>query len=233
MFWRKRKPHEIQPTQSLLQLASRLGVERRLNVRVRYPSVQLSKLPEIFYADYRFRVRDISVGGCCVLDPELVLGPQVGHDIELDIHWPTGLERVKARIVSRVDEQRHIQFLNLSRSRQNFLVKAMTSGIRGQTLHCHGFKHTKAELDVEAVEMWSSPLGDSVVLENGVHRLAQLEIQSETYHIFRDAWPQKVPGGKCSRLEFDQVILFLANIPGPSHALLDFIGQLEMVWRQG
>src|SRR5689334_11825069 len=103
MFWRKRKPHEIKATQSLLQIVTRLGVERRSNVRVRYPNVAFNKLPEIFYSNYKFKVKDVSVGGCCLLDPEQVLGPQVGHDVELEMHWPTGIEKVKARIVARVD----------------------------------------------------------------------------------------------------------------------------------
>lgn len=232
MFWRKRKPHEMKSSPSLIQIAAKLGIERRANVRVKYPETQLSKLPEVYYSDYHFRVNDISVGGCCLLDPEEVLGPQVGHDVELTVHWPTGIEQVKARIVSRVDARRHIQFMNLSKSRQNFLMKSMTSGIRGQGLNNHGFSN-RSNVSVEAVELWSSHFGDSVVIENGVHRLAQIELQSEQYHIFRDAWPQKNPGGKCSKNEFEQLILFLSNAPLPTPPLKDLIAKLVAVWSLG
>lgn len=232
MFWRKRKSQEIKTSPSLLQLATKLGVERRLNVRMRYPdSAQLSRLPEVYYHDSKLRVIDISVGGCCILDPKLLLGAEVGHDIELNIHWPTGVEKVKARIVSRVDHRRHIQFMDLSRSRQNYLNKAMATGIRGQNLRRHGFQH-KGRVIVEAAELWSSPLGDSIILESGVHRLAQLQVQNEQYFIFKDAWPQKVPGGKCAKAEFEQLILFLCNVATPSPMLKDMLVMLEKLWSQ-
>jgi len=232
MFWRKRKPQEIPPLQTLVQLASRLGVERRVNVRIRYPACILSKLPEVFFADTKLKIVDISVGGCCLLDPSEVLGPQVGNEIQMNIHWPTGLERVNARIVSRVEHRRHIQFLNLSRSRQNFLTKAMTPGVRAQRVHRHNLPINDA-VEIEALEMWSSALGDSVTIENGVHRIAQVQLQNEVFHIFRDAWPQKLPSGKCSKADFEQIILFLCNIPLPSRALEKLRATIEQVWSQG
>ena len=222
MFWRKRKPQEMKPAESLVQLATKLGVERRLNVRVKYPPHMLCKLPEVFYSKQPLKVHDISVGGCCVLDPLLLLGPEVGHDIELEMHWPTGIEYVKARIVSRVDHRRHMQFLNLSKNRQVFLTKAITAGVRGLSLRHHGFHH-RTTVEVQAREMWSSPFGDSVVLENGVHRIAQIHLLNELFHVFRDAWPQKVPGGRSNRSDFEHLILFLSNIPQPSSQLKHLI----------
>src|SRR5665213_2425873 len=131
MFWAKRKNSELRSAPSLQSVATELGIERRINVRCRYPqSVLVCKLPQIYFQDILLEVRDISVGGCCIWDPKENLGPMIGQDIELNIHWSTLVETVRARIVSRVDHRRHVQFLNLSTRRQSQLVKSMSYGVR-------------------------------------------------------------------------------------------------------
>jgi len=232
MFWRKKKPHlEVSPS-DLLSLASRLGVERRLNVRVRYPNhVHVCKLPEISFAGHKFQVLDISVGGCCLLDPTEVLGPTIGTNLELELNWTTGSELIDARIASRVDQRRHIQFLNLGEKRQDLLKKYMAYGIRGSALRCHGTSNDSS-LQLMAAELWSSLQGDSIIVERDMHRLAQIKIGDDQFMIFKEAWPARANGqGTCSKIELEQIILFLANIPQISKPLSAMLTSLEdLLW---
>jgi hypothetical protein len=227
MFWSRRKTNVLKDTHSLQSLATQLGVERRLNVRVDYPQTpKICRLPEIYFQDNLLKVQNISVGGCCVLDPLEHLGPTIGHELELNLHWATTAERVKARIVSRVDHRRHMQFLDLTVGRRNQLVKSMAYGVRGQSL-TRSAHASELGPSMDALELWSSPHRDSVILLKDMHRTAQIFFQNEEFVIYREAWPSKAPGGKCSRPEYEQLILFLANIPLPSPALRELLGFLE------
>ncbi|CAM5999394.1 unnamed protein product [Sphagnum balticum] len=157
-----------------MKLAEKLGVEQRASVRVRYPRVtEVCRLPQIAFLDYKFIVYNISTGGCALLDSDEVLGPQVGHEIQLTLTWPDGVERVNARIVSRVDHRRHIQFLNLAPARIKQLANSMSAGVRGLSMRRHALSSLQGP-SMEANELWSSPAGDSLVLETSVHRLAQI-----------------------------------------------------------
>jgi hypothetical protein len=214
-------------------LAAKLGVERRLAVRVRYPErVQVCRLPEIFFQKQSLKVVNISAGGCCVLDPKEHMGPAIGHEIELNLHWSTVVETVVVRIVSRVDHRRHIQFLNLSRSRQTQLLKSMASGVRGASVNRHAMS-TELGPSMLASELWSSPHNDSVILENDMHRIGQVYLQGQQFIIYREAWPNKAPGGKCSKAEFEHLVLFLVNIPLPSPQLKGLIKFLESQLSEG
>jgi hypothetical protein len=227
MFWNRRKPPQMDQTPSLLALASKLGVERRLNVRVRYPNnVRVCRLPEVAFEGHELKVQNISVGGCAVLDPIEYLGPSVGLDIKLTLHWSTVAEAVNARIVSRVDHRRHVQFLNLSSGRQGQLIKSMTFGVRALSMVKHAHP-SELGPSIEAVELWSSAHHDSLIVETDVHRLAQLFVNGDQYVIYREAWPKRAKGAPCSRLEFEQLILFLANIPVPSPAVMGLLSLLE------
>lgn len=232
MFWNRRAKNELNVAPTLQALATQLGVERRFNVRVRYPcSTQVCKLPEIYFQDQIIRVKDISVGGCCLLDPSQHLGPTIGNDIELNLHWSTAIETIRARIVASVDHNRHVQFLDLSKKRQTQLTKSMVHGVRGLSMTRHA---ASSELgpSMQAAELWSSPLLDSVVLEDGVHRIAQIHLLGEQFAIFREAWPNKMPGGRCTKAELEQMILFLTNIPLPSPQLNSLVKFLESLIAQ-
>jgi hypothetical protein len=219
MFWNRKKKPQVTEGPTLQALATKLGVERRFHVRVEYPpQVNVCRLPDIFFEGNKLKVQNISVGGCCLLDPYHVMGAKIGHDIELVVHWATVAETVKARIISGVDDRRHIQFLDLGARRQNQLRKSLVFGVRGSSMIRHA-QASELGPTIQAVELWSSPHLDSVVLENDIHRIAQIYVNGEQFMIYREAWPSKSPQGKCGRAEFEQIILFIANIPQPSAAL--------------
>lgn len=215
MFWGKRAKSELKGEPTLQALATQLGVERRVQARVRYPlQSRVCRLPEIHYQGHQMTVQNISVGGCCLLDPNEYLGPAIGHEIELHLHWSTTVEAVQARIVSRVDHRRHIQFLSLSQNRQVQLVKSMTAGVRALSM-TRAAAATEIGPSMHAAELWSSPLGDSLVLENDIHRIAQIHLLGEQFTLYREAWPSK-SGARCTRAEFENIVLFVANIGNPS-----------------
>jgi hypothetical protein len=217
MFWRKSKPPE--DGSSLLNLASRLGVERRQMVRVRYPILsKVSELPQIAFKNEIFNILDISVGGCCLFDPRELLGPDIGNDVELTLVWNGKIEAIKARIVSRVDDRRHIQFMNFNAGHVCKLKDAMTFGVRGQSLR-PSVPATQTEILIEADEIWTSLHGDSVIFENHVLRLAQIHIAGHQYHIFQQAWPTFANGKPVKALELERLVLFMTNVAQPSPRL--------------
>ena len=228
MFWRKKKSVVESPANDLLSLAARLGVERRLQVRVRYPNqAHVCKLPEVGFNGHKFHVQDISIGGCCLLDPQLILGPAIGVEIKLDMTWTTGTEKIDGRIVSRADERRHIQFLNLGEKRQELLKRFMAYGVRGLSMRCNGTSAESAP-NLMAAELWSSLQGDSIIVERDMHRLAQIQVAGELFLLFKEAWPVRSGGlGTCSKIELEQLILFLTNVPKLSDPLKAILAGLE------
>lgn len=227
MFWRKKKPP--QNTSSILQMATKMGIERRRFVRVKYPELEesYSALPEIGFETSLFRVMDISVGGCCLFDPKELLGAQIGQDIELNFIWTGKIDKVKSRICGRVDHRRHIQFMDLSNERVEQLKKSMLPGVRGQAMKV--VAHYDNGPVLEADEVWNSPHGDAVTFENHVHRYAQIFMLNTSYSIFREAWPVKDNNKPSTPKDLEQLLMFLSNIPMPSLRLKGLITTLHQM----
>lgn len=231
MFWRKAKPPESSST--LLNLATSLGVERRQMVRVRYPLyAKVSELPQIGFKDNMLSIVDISVGGCCLSDPQEILGPQIGQDIELTLVWAGKIVPIKARIVGRVDHRRHIQFLTFNAGHVAKLKEAMSSGVRGQSLrpvtNASEFGPT-----LEAEEAWTSLHGDSVTFENHVLRFAQIHIAGLQYHIFHQAWPTHENGKPVKAQELERLVLFIANVAQPTTRINQLCEMLQLLIGDG
>ena len=227
MFWRKKKSPIYDHPSLIHTLASRLGVERRQNIRVKYPSrAPVCRLPRIAYGGQYLAVRDISVGGCCVVDPQGVLGSAIGNGLELSVDWSTVVEQVQCRVVASVTDHRHVQFLDLKDHRRVLLARSMASGVRAISVRRHAPARVPGP-DIQAAEMWSSIHGDSVTIERHEHRLAQIHLQDQLFYIFRDARPLKPDNESSSRYEFEKLILFVSNILSPSPAILKLGRDLE------
>jgi hypothetical protein len=231
MFWNKKKPTHIDGASEILELASRLGIERRQNVRIRYsPKVNVCKLPRVAFGGIFLPVQDISVGGCCLLDVDDLLGTHIGKEVELEMHWMTAVERVRVKIVSSVHERRHIQFISMRKSRENLLRRLMFSGVRGLSVWRHSPTVDDGPVLV-ADELWSSFHGDSVTLETDVHLNATIFFCNTKYSVYKNSWPTKNESSPCTKPEIEQLILFLSNIPSPSLGLLkirdDLLAQVD------
>lgn len=227
MFWQKKKTAAYDHPSLIHSLASRLGVERRQNIRVKYPRhASVCRLPRVAFGGQYLVVRDISVGGCCVVDPEGILGAAIGNGLELNIDWATVVEQVQCRVVASVMDHRHVQFLDLKDYRRVLLARAMASGVRAVSVRRHA-PAIPSGPDIQASEMWSSIHGDSVTIERHEHRLAQIHLQDQLFYIFRDARPVKPENESCSRTEFEKLILFLTNILSPSPAVVNLGRVLE------
>jgi hypothetical protein len=219
MFWRRRKSKNwLDQANSIFKMAARLSVDARREVRVTYPAfASVCRLPQALFNEQRLTLKNISGGGCCILDPDGFLGDGLPTEFELTLEWTTGQEDVRARMVSRVDQRRHIEFLDLSPQRKNSLKKSMVMGIRGLEMHSsvaaqeHGPR-------IQASEIWTSLQGDTLTFDKASTVLVQ--VQDVEYQIVEDQWPLlRAKGVKCSRLEVEQLILFVCNIPAPSDRL--------------
>jgi hypothetical protein len=232
MFWNKRKPHLKDYASPVRRLAKRLGVERRYSPRVLCPKIPTALLPAISFENRHFEVHNISVGGCCLLDPNGYLGPAVGHDVHLVLRWFDGSAvSVHSRIVSRVDHRRHIQFLNLPRERVKLIEQAIVPGILGEGMRVVYTGDVGGPL-MQAREAWNSLKGDSLVITDHVHRLAQITMNGQTFEVFKEAWPQK-DSKPLTEVEFANLILFLNNIPQPTDLLEAFIAHVEATAQRG
>ncbi|NJM10178.1 MAG: PilZ domain-containing protein [Bdellovibrionaceae bacterium] len=172
------------------------------------------------------KVHDISVGGCCLLDSTEILGPSVGNDVHLVLRWPDGPVSVHGRIVSRVDHKRHIQFLNLPTARMEELKKAIAPAALGFNVR-PTMKTVEHGPTIQAREMWSSLQGDTVIIEDHVHRLAHITLNGIQFTLYKHAWPVKDVSTPLTRIELAHLILFLCNIPQPSELLSALIAHVE------
>jgi hypothetical protein len=227
MFWPKRK-NLLESDSDLHKLAGRLGIERRQNIRIRVPTVQLRKLPKIEINNYDFKMADLSVGGCCLLDPAEVLGSRAGNVVTFDFKWNGESTRLKARIVAQVFRRIHVQFMDLSERLAEEIKMHTASGARGLWLNSHSRSVDKGP-SLMASEMWSSPYGDSVVIFEDKHRIAEVFLYGITYTLFRQTWPMKSPDIALSRLEVADLLLFLCNIPNPSDWICALVTSLEIL----
>lgn len=231
MFWRKTKSSIGEDDSSIQQLAGKLGIERRRAVRVRYPQVTPARLPRAFFNGAEIVLLDISVGGCCAHDAAETLGTRVGIKTEMSLVWNDGkTDTIRVRLVTKVDRRMHIQFLDLPPAREELIRNLIVPGARG-----HWVKHNVAEaqnVKLVAKEMWSSSYGDSVIIEEDVHRLAQISLSGINYRLFREAWPVKGAATPLSPSEVDDLALFLCNIPLPSDWLKALSTHVELLLRE-
>lgn len=230
MFWKKQPAVPVPNEDSNLQvLAQRLGVERRRSARVLYPRDATSPLPAISVLAGSFQVHDISMGGCCLLDPAEILGNEIGQELDLQLSLGGSQVSVRCRLVGRVYDRRHIQFLNAPPDFLARMSAIMKSGIRGQsvrrTLAADGRGPSLA-----AKEIWNSLAGDALVLTDDIHLQAQVVIESESFEIYRDAWPMTTKNRPVTREELFTLLLFIANIPQPSPSVSKTLRSLEEIY---
>ena len=230
MFRRKPKPDLSEGLPSIHEMAGHLGIERRRALRVRYPRAACRRLPRFFVGATRLGVHDLSLGGCCALDPEIALGGKVGVKSALTAVWPDGEgEEIAIRIISRVDQRVHIQFLGLSPAREEQIRLAITCGARGQWLRQHRQPEGEGRILLAAREMWSSSYGDAVVIKDDVHLLAQITLFGVGYDLYRAARPVKRGSVPLSLDEIEDLALFLCNIPQPSDWLSALVAHIELL----
>lgn len=216
----------MQRPSKVAHLAGKLGVERRYAVRIRCPQTDCTILPSIFFENQPIRMHDISTGGCCLIDPNEILGPSVGQDVHFILKFADGLVSVHGRIVSRVDHKRHIQFLNLPQARAAELKTAIETGARAQSV-----KSSLESVDqgpaLVAREIWTSVHGDSLIIEDHVHRLSQITIAGKLHILYKHAWPVKDVSTPLTAEELGQLTVFLCNIPQPTELLSALIAHVE------
>lgn len=211
----------------MMELASTVGLEKRQNFRIVYPARgALAELPRATFAGHNMKIGDMSIGGCCILDPEEILGPDVGQEITLSLHWEKDSQDVRCRIVSRVDSRRHIQFINANEKILSRIRKHIEPAYRGSTLR--RVDTNTSRLTIEACEIWVSVLEDSVTLFDHPHMLGSVLYRTQDYLFYKRSFPvfgndrKRVVAGEF----YDTLVLFLANIPNPSPTLNQFLAEL-------
>ncbi len=232
MFWRKKRAEKYayRTTSELFELARILGVERRQNVRIRFPSGKLESLPKVIAGGSTLFVQDISLGGCCLHDPLELLGPHVGQVAELVMAWPDQTYRVQSKIVARIDHRRHIQFLDFPTDRIEILKKGMEPGVRAQLMRITS--RTTLGPKIKAKELWTSIAGDSLQVFDEIHMQAIVTAHLLECNIMRQAWPVRADKSAISKEEFESLLIFLRNISSPTPALTELLTQLEMIFSE-
>lgn len=232
-MWKKKLLAVEDAEVSIQSLARELGVERRQNVRVLYPPRITGLLPAIHYSGKPIRVHDISVGGCCLIDPQEILGHKIGNEIKLTLYWNDGsAQEVNSRIVARVDHRRHIQFSGLAANRIEELRNAMRPGTCGLSVR-RSLTIQREGPALTAMEIWNSPASDSVSIwdVSEVHEkdkvIAEVHIEGAGFFLRKGAWPVGSDGKIILLNDLQGVILFLSNIVNPSASLQMLIHHLE------
>ncbi len=179
------------------------------------------------------RIHDISVGGCCLIDPHEAMGAQIGNEILLRMYWADGHDDVRARLAARVDHRRHLQFLDLKQERVEQLKFLIEPGTRGSQVRQHAAEAAASGPVLQAREIWSSYHGDNVIIEDHVHRLAQIGLYGVQYSLYRNAWPVRDGNVPLSRQEVVNLILFLCNINQQSALLKELGAHLQLLSLKG
>lgn len=226
-MWRKKSEWNDENS-NVRELARELGVERRRNVRVLYPKLTTGPLPAITLGAQALQAHDLSVGGCCIQDPHEHLGKDVGNTLVLTLHFPDSPVEVTSRLVGRVDHRRHIQFLDLPPARAAQLAHVITSGVGAAYLKCTTRSEGQGAV-LAAREIWSSLASDSLTITDDLHKAAQAVIDGRSILIHKNAWPTSADGERISREDMLGLILFVANIPRPSPAVLGLLESLEQL----
>ena len=226
--WKRSTPYEI------IELANQVGVERRQNFRINYPDRgALGELPNVTFAGHPLKIANISSGGCCILDPDEVLGPAIGQEVTLIFHWDKDSHDVRSRIVSRIGARRHIQFIQFSEKNQSRIRKHIEAAFRGSALR-RVDSTSSARLTMEACEIWVSRLEDGVTLFDHPHLLGSVLFRSQEYLCYRRAYP--VYGNDRKRMVppelYETLILFLANVPNPTPTFIRFLAELCLVGQE-
>ncbi len=118
-------------------------------------------------------------------------------------------------------------FLNLPKAQQDRLKGAVDLSARAQKIKC-SLETVDNGPALQAREIWASSDGDSVIIEDHVHRLAQITINAHSYNFFKQAWPvRSESAAPLSDKELSYLIVFLANIPRQSELLSALIEHIE------
>lgn len=212
----------------LMGLAAAVGIERRQNFRITYaPGGAIGNLPSLTFMGNNLRIENISMGGCCLLDGEEVLGPAVGQDVTLSLHWVKDSQDVRCRIVSRVHQKRHIQFLNLSDRNRERVRHHFEPAYRGSVLR-RVDSSSSPNMKLEACEIWVSNMEDAVTLFDHPHLRGSVLYRGVDYFCYRGSIP--VFGSNRQRIvseaTFENVILMLSNVANASQELKGLLGEL-------
>ncbi len=232
MFKKKKAAGDDSAVSLVQNYASQLGIERRQSVRVRYPSLRLTSLPQVRFEAHELRVQDMSVGGCCLLDENEHLGPSVGVDVELNLNWLNREYRVRSRIVAYVHLRRHIQFMDQNAEMAQLIKQALAPGALGLAIKpLMGADST--HLDFHAHEAWASLNGESISFVDDVHVAAEIHVGGSEYLFLRNAWPVRRDRTAATLLEVESLLVFLENIPQPSSNLITLKAQMQTIYEEG
>jgi hypothetical protein len=233
MIFKRKAKSRLPNASEIHNLIGKFGLERRQNDRLTYPSRATCGLPAVAFAGAGLRVGNISVGGCSLFDPDEVLGAHVGNEVTLCLTWQDkSRENVQARIVSRVDHRRHIQFLNLSQERSGELVQRMRFGLRAHRLVRSDGQEPSSPF-LLANELWISLDADGLVIEDGIHRSAVATIDGKEYSFFKNAWPIDSTYRPVSPTRMEELILYFANIPLATDSVKNVQNLLEDLYLGG
>lgn len=231
MFWRRKKNNLALTDMRVQAYAAQLGIERRRNGRILCPGPHLNSLPSVFFGTRSLRVQDISIGGACLIDKEEHMGPDAGIEVELRLIWPECERIVRSRLISRVDVRRHIQFLDMQGDRIEAIRAAIHPGVAGQSMR--NVQALSRDVKLDAMELWTSPSGDSITISQDDDTLAEIHLQNQTLRLPKEVWPVNANGRAIEPRELERLLIFVFNIPRPTPALLALRLHLQTLYFEG
>lgn len=192
---------------NLYEMARRLHLERRLHPRVRLPQLSPTFLgPNVKFESHNVPIGDISEGGVCLIDDHDLFRSQMGQSFILKFECDKKFD-IKAKLVATNLNKKHIQFENPPSEFSDALRPWISLGLRGIWMK------SMAELPIQYKTFLTSVLNDSLISATDPRWDFELCVRNEEFCISNKNWPTyKTNGRAISALEFDQILLFLANI---------------------
>jgi len=201
------------------------GLNKRKNLRIQYPEFgACAPYPRIFHKGREIQVKNISVGGVLVHDPDNAFGTGVGESITLTLRWSNEQYEVRARIVGVQLDKRNIQFMEFNAKpflKISQLTRAAYWGNRFRKV-----EDNNSQLNVN--ELWIGPAGESLIFPQNGH-LAEYTAGHQKI-IFTNGNPAVLRNDDqpVDDLTLQNLLVTFSNISNPSkhiQQLIEYVGK--------
>ena len=147
---------------SLHELAAANHIDRRTNIRVRYPTAGgLGHLPSVKFEGQSVIPKNISIGGLCIEDLENQFGQQVGQEVVVHLDWGHYQTQLQAKMVGVNLQLRHIQFIDIDHKALGLLRKIIAPGYVAEKMR--RVKHEESHLRLSVEEIWLGDGGETLI----------------------------------------------------------------------
>jgi hypothetical protein len=207
---------------SIQKMATQNAMNRRKNLRVRYPHLgAIGPFPKVYFKEREMIVGNISVGGILLIDDGGYIGTDVSGSFVLTLQFEDKVVRIKSRLMGISGERRHFQFVDFQPQAFLKISQLIKPAHIGQKFY--RIRNDSGALN--AREMWIGPTAETIVFP---HHTETCEIMWEGKKIIssKSGIGYEDQSMKVTRAVCCDLLAMLVNIPHPTTPILELIEML-------